>query len=173
MCAKYNIRCEAMDWKWRYNGSAVASQFILAVNSLFNCGSSTEKILKEGLRMVLGNGRRIDFWRELGNDDLQLLNAFPRIFSLSSKKNGPVDSFGSWQGQVWVWDIPLRRPCFDWEKDIWNAFASRLEQFKPRTLFQDTIAWSFSPKGIFSVGSFRKKPEESSLVADKVDPSIV
>ena len=102
--------------------------------------------------MVLGDGRRMDFWRELGSEEMPLMNAFPRIFSLSSKRNGPVEDFGSWQGQVWVWNIPLRRTCFDWEKDLWNAFISRLEQFKPRNLIKTRLLGLFVLK-VFSLSA--------------------
>ena len=102
-----------------------------------------------------------------------LKNAFPRIYALAVKRSGPVEDFGSWEGRCWVWKVMLRRQVFDWERDQWNAFVCRLDQFKPRILFSDALAWLFSPKGIFSVGSFRKSLEELREGATVADSSLV
>jgi hypothetical protein len=111
ICAKYGVRRGELLWNWR--ASNQGSDFVKVVNSLFITGSLTEWILKEGMKLILGDGRRIDFWNELGGDHMYLMNAFPRIYALSSKKFGMVESFGSWQGQNWVCKIPMRRHLFD------------------------------------------------------------
>ncbi|KAK0574763.1 hypothetical protein LWI29_028697 [Acer saccharum] len=170
ICAKYDVRSEALVWKWRDNGSD--SSFVKAVGNLYVNGSLTEPILRKGLVSVLGDGRRIDFWTELGGDALPLMNAFPRIYVLSSKKTGSVDQFGVWQGQRWVWNVPLRRSLFDWEKDQWEAFMCRLDHFKPRRLFGDALGWSFCSNGIFTVSSFRRCLEDSAMEAITVDSNF-
>ena len=88
-----------------------------AVSSLFASGSLSECILRKGLNFVVWDRRKVEFWSDLGNQDTPLKNEFPRIFSLSVKKSGPVHEFGYWNDKVWVWDIPMRRPLFDWEKE--------------------------------------------------------
>ncbi|KAK0602706.1 hypothetical protein LWI29_036147 [Acer saccharum] len=126
-------------WVWRF-GNEDSSLWRRAVNSLFANGSVSGSILREGLKFVVGDGKRVDFWSELGREEAPLKNSFPRILALSVKKSGPVQE---------------------------------LNQFKPRTLFKDAIAWSYSPKGLFSVNYFHRCLEDSGLESSKGDASLV
>ena len=46
---------------WRGSNAKSASHFVKAVACLFNSGSRSEGLLKEGIRVVLGDGSRISF----------------------------------------------------------------------------------------------------------------
>ena len=64
-----------------------------------------------------------------------------------------------------VWEIALRRPCFDWEKSQWDILMNILESIPIRKFIPDMLAWSFCKDGKFSVGSFRTSLEDFSFVS--------
>ena len=72
--------------------------FIKAVGSLFDQDSMSEKILNQGLRVIVGDGNRVNFWTDLYDAHVPLCRAFTRIFALAINKSGPVKGFGKWQG---------------------------------------------------------------------------
>ncbi|KAK3206841.1 hypothetical protein Dsin_020887 [Dipteronia sinensis] len=83
-------------------------------------------VLKEGLQVVVGNGERVRFWEDLKWDSVPLQTAFPRMFSLSSNKEGRLHDFGRWQGLTWIWEVPLRRAVLGWEQEQWRCFMAAL-----------------------------------------------
>ena len=114
-----------------------------------------------GFHVIIGRGDRAIFWSDIRCNSASLKEDFPRIFVLSSNKNGFMKDFGSWQKEVWRWDIPMRRPLFDWETKVWESFRSVLDKIKIRRWTSDKIAWSMCKLGIFSVSSFQKCLENS------------
>ncbi|KAK3197809.1 hypothetical protein Dsin_021227 [Dipteronia sinensis] len=75
--------------------------------------------------------------------------AFPRIYALASQKDGLVCELGRWEGDCWIWDIPLRRSIFDWEIAQWNGFKLALNCISIRFGCPDALAWTFCPNGSF------------------------
>ncbi|KAK3206849.1 hypothetical protein Dsin_020895 [Dipteronia sinensis] len=98
----------------------------------------------------------------------QLRLACPRIFALSTSKQGVVSDFGKWIDSQWVLDVPLRRPLFDWKKEQWQVFFNCLDCNIIRSFVPDILVWANRSDGIFSVGSFRNSMEKASITnADK------
>ncbi|KAK3224854.1 hypothetical protein Dsin_004716 [Dipteronia sinensis] len=91
---------------------------------------------------------------------MPLKDAYPRLYALSINKTGPISEFGKWEGKVWRLDFQLRRKLFDWELDVWNVFTNTLAGVKMQKLVADTIAWSYYPKGLYTVSSFRRCVED-------------
>ncbi|KAK3230988.1 hypothetical protein Dsin_002869 [Dipteronia sinensis] len=141
---------------WNISGGASSSSFLKSVGSLFEEGSHSAKILREGLRVVVGRGNRARLWNDITVDGAPLKEAFPRIFALAGSKAGYVCDYGSWSGSVWSWDIALRRACFDWELEQWELFRNSIESIQISECIPATIGWSFCPDGQFSIKSFRK-----------------
>ena len=56
ICEKYGVDKSSLWWDWQVSKSA--SQFVRAVSSLFKEVSRTSMVIKEGFRVVLGNGER-------------------------------------------------------------------------------------------------------------------
>ncbi|KAK3220709.1 hypothetical protein Dsin_014679 [Dipteronia sinensis] len=162
ICAKYGVPNDNLFWDWK---GTKASAFVKAVGSLYDHESKTQKFINEGFTVVIGNGKRASFWFDRYGLQMPLREACPRIFALATKKEGSVHEFGSWQGSRWSWEIILRRPPFEWEKDQWRIFSTFLDSIKIRDCNHDTLAWSFCSNGIFSVGSFRRcmEDDESDL----------
>ncbi|TXG70803.1 hypothetical protein EZV62_005738 [Acer yangbiense] len=63
------------------------------MGKLFVDESRSSKILKEGLRVVVGNGERVTFWRDLSCDSIPLNSAFSMIHALASNKNEAINDF--------------------------------------------------------------------------------
>ncbi|KAK3188494.1 hypothetical protein Dsin_028055 [Dipteronia sinensis] len=87
-------------------------------------------VMDERLRVILGKGDKANFWSDVMVEGETLKEDFPRIFSLTSKKRGCVREYGSWDGNIWKWDISLRSPCFNWELEQWECFRKCLENIK-------------------------------------------
>ncbi|KAK3213095.1 hypothetical protein Dsin_017801 [Dipteronia sinensis] len=141
ICAKYGVSMEALKWDW--NGGCCSSPFIKAVASLLIEGS------------CFGEG-----------ENGQLKSACPRIYALSIHKQGAISNFRKWLGSQWVWEVPLRKPLFDWEKEHWRMFLSCLDCINVRNSASDIQVWVNSPDGIFSVRSFQKSLEEGTMIKD-------
>ncbi|KAK3221407.1 hypothetical protein Dsin_008432 [Dipteronia sinensis] len=113
ICAKYGVKLNCLQWDW--NVATTASPFIKAISSLFTTGSSSEKIIGEGLKVVVGSGTRVSFWKDSWNGVVPFMGAYPRIFALAVKKDGFICEFGRWREGEWIWEVELRRRIFDWE----------------------------------------------------------
>ncbi|KAK2654081.1 hypothetical protein Ddye_013937 [Dipteronia dyeriana] len=132
------------------------SDFFKDVSNLATVDHRAHSIIKNGLQVVCGNGERIKLWKDIVWDSIPLKLAFPRIFVLSSNKEGAVKDFGNLEGSKWVWDIKLRRPNFGWEREQWQVFVMSLDNINVRKDFHDTIVWVHCTNGIFSVSSFQR-----------------
>ncbi|XVF77531.1 hypothetical protein PTKIN_Ptkin14bG0052200 [Pterospermum kingtungense] len=82
------------------------------------------------LGYVLGNGSRIEFWSIEWISSVILKNRFPKIFALSSIKDGAVKEYGRLINNKWVWNIPLRKRLFSWERQQWNELMAVLNDFQ-------------------------------------------
>ncbi|KAK3211461.1 hypothetical protein Dsin_016167 [Dipteronia sinensis] len=78
----------------RRKGSLEKCHVCQAVASLFGEGIGSSRVLNDGLNVVIGDGRRANFWDIVGGDSVQLKNVCPRIFALAVKKQGAVQEFG-------------------------------------------------------------------------------
>ncbi|KAK3206816.1 hypothetical protein Dsin_020862 [Dipteronia sinensis] len=83
-----------------------------SVGSLFDKGSATAKILKDGINVVVGNGEKTKFWSNLWWDNITLKTVCPRTYALFVNEDGFVNDFGRWTNSSWVWEVPLRRHLF-------------------------------------------------------------
>ncbi|KAK3205479.1 hypothetical protein Dsin_019525 [Dipteronia sinensis] len=77
-------------------------RFEKAVSGLFDHGSESAKILKEGLRVVVGRGDRARLWYDLVVDGMPLKEVFPRVFSLAAVEDDCVIDYGNKDGNVWI-----------------------------------------------------------------------
>ena len=139
ICVKYKVYPNSLLRDWKVSNASV---FVKSVSNLFKQGSNSDLILKKGLCVIIGNGNRAQFWYDLCSIHLPLNLAFPRIYALAVKKSDPVADFGQWQGNRWAWNISLRRPIFDWEKDQMMVFSCFINRFRLWKLFLDKVAWS-------------------------------
>ncbi|KAK3219672.1 hypothetical protein Dsin_013642 [Dipteronia sinensis] len=139
ICAKYGVLLDNLFWDWKASRSA--SFFVKAVGSLLEIGSMSEKVLKDGLKVVIGSGNKADFWNDRYGFDLTLNIACPRIYALALNKNGRVADYRKWDGLRWEWEVKMRRPVFDWEKNQMAVLLNLLECLKIRRHISDVLAW--------------------------------
>lgn len=90
--------------------------------------------------------------------------AFLGLFALATNKAGVVSDFRSWCDDKWRWQLGLRRPLFDWERDQWKGFMLALDYVAVRQSIPDNLAWMFNVDGMFSVCSFRLSLEGQPFV---------
>ena len=54
---------------------------------------SLANIFKDNIKIVTGNGNRIDFWRDNWGGGRELIREFPRLWSVALNRNGCVVEF--------------------------------------------------------------------------------
>lgn len=96
-------------------------------------------------------GRRISFWNQLWNGTQKLSFKYPRLYRLSTLKNGSVRDFCSTEDGQIAWDFHFRRNLLD--ADI-SELIHLLEDIKNVTLKEgDAISWNPDRNGTFSISS--------------------
>ncbi|KAK3231414.1 hypothetical protein Dsin_003295 [Dipteronia sinensis] len=161
ICEKYGVPMKALKWDWKEDCSP--SPFVKAMASLLIEGSVSKKVLRSVFKDVIGNENKSLFWDIDTRESGKLRSACPRIYALAISKQGVISDFGKWIGSQWIWEVPLRRPLFDWKKEQWSVFLSCLDNIIIRNFVPDILAWVNMLDGKFSVGSFRKSMEDGSM----------
>ncbi|KAK2662363.1 hypothetical protein Ddye_000937 [Dipteronia dyeriana] len=92
LCVKYGLNPSLifLDGQGVKNGS----YFFKAVSSLLRAEHRAFNIIKIGFQAVCGNGERLRLWHYIVWDSVPLKGAVPRIFTLSSNKEGAIKEFG-------------------------------------------------------------------------------
>ncbi|KAK3219371.1 hypothetical protein Dsin_013341 [Dipteronia sinensis] len=65
------------------------------VSTLFGNETTSKRILKDGLNIVLGDGSKANFWGMSGGDMIKIKVACPIVYALAIRKLGVVQDFGS------------------------------------------------------------------------------
>ncbi|KAK3184991.1 hypothetical protein Dsin_032277 [Dipteronia sinensis] len=81
ICARYGVSLSDLTWEWK--GFSLASLFVKAVASLFVKEFASNRVLKEGLKVILCDGSRGKFWEITVGDSLQLKDVCPKIYALA------------------------------------------------------------------------------------------
>ena len=101
---------------------------------------------------LVGNGRRVRFWRDRWYGDSPLCVSFPSLFALFVDKEAQVAD---------IWD-PLAKggwnPCFsrafnDWEVEEVERFLEQLHEKRLHGDVDDMVFWTETRSGKFSVKS--------------------
>ncbi|KAK3229009.1 hypothetical protein Dsin_000890 [Dipteronia sinensis] len=144
---------------WDWDGGHLTSNFITSVGGLLKTNLMADEIIAELLGVVVGNGMRASFWRDLKVAGIPLADACPRIHALAAKKIRAINEFGAWNDIVWQWNIVTRRPLLGWEEEFWFNFINEVEKFKLRRSMPDFLIWTLTSYGQLSVSSFRREIE--------------
>jgi len=108
---------------------------------------------EDGFKWKVGDGNDISFWKDNWMDCGTLKRVFPRLFSINLAKEAMMDELGSWSSGVWVWQLPWRKPFFDWEKSL----EGQLHQvfLEARLVMGEVDSWVWKVGGLqmFSVNS--------------------
>ncbi|CAL5323657.1 unnamed protein product [Camellia sinensis] len=124
VCSKYMI--DEGQWLPPINSSARLSRIwgdVLAVASL---NQPLVEFFVEKFQIKAGKGSRIKFWYDKWLGGSCLKDEFPRLFSLSTVKDGSLSFFFERKFSSGVWNFCFRRPLCDWEKAEANRLAEVL-----------------------------------------------
>ena len=116
------------------------------------------------ISFLVGNGRRVRFWRDRWCGDSLLCVSFPSLFALiEDKKTWMADIWeplveGGWGG----WNPCFSRSLNDWEVDEVESFLRRLHGKKVCDDVEDVVFWTETKSGKFSVKSLYNALEPCS-----------
>nr|CAN70867.1 hypothetical protein VITISV_027610 [Vitis vinifera] len=162
-------------WNWRFANEreALWNQVIRGKYGEERGGWSSREVreahglgLWKGIRMnwelvsnrlvfIVGNGRRVRFWRDKWCGDSPLCSSFPSLFALTDDKEESVanvwDSLaeGGWGG----WNPCFVRAFNDWEVEEASSFMERLHRSRVIEDVEDRVSWTETKSGKFSVKS--------------------
>ena len=114
---------------------------------------------------VVGNGRRVKFWKDGWCGDEPLCVSLPSLFALASSEE-------AWVADLWVhssegggWNPSFSRPLNDWEIEIVECFLSRIQNKVVVEEREDEVFWAVTKNGSFSVKSLISILEEVRVSA--------
>ncbi|XP_028056986.1 uncharacterized protein LOC114260979 [Camellia sinensis] len=116
----------------------------------------------QNFKLVIGNGRRFQFWTDRWCNNQNLSVTFPRLFTLSVDKDGNLFDFFHRREVDSDWKLVFRRPLLAWE-DEEVLKLNDLLQNAPRLNegVLDSCSWLARPSGAFIVASTWKWVEAS------------
>jgi hypothetical protein len=113
---------------------------------------------------VVGNGLPTRFWLDVWVGNIPLCDRFPRLFSISSFKDGMVRVFleelESWSRGDWGW----RRRLFVWERSLLENLVALIPRLALSDV-EDAWRWVVEESGVFTVKS-------AYLLLGNVFPSV-
>ena len=108
----------------------------------------------QGIRCKIGDGRKALFWHDTWVGDRPLKMVFPRLFSIASIKDAPIESMGSWDGWSWSWNLSWTRSLRTRDALERDSLQALLEEVCLSFESSDEFIWAFCKSGSFSVKSF-------------------
>lgn len=107
------------------------------------------------VRLKVGVGDRVRFWRDRWCGDLSLESQFPLIFAIVADYEVLVATVKIGERPSTVWNVRLRRNVQDWEQDQLVDLLGFLYGLKFVGDGQDSLVWDCPrSKGVFTVSSF-------------------
>jgi hypothetical protein len=110
--------------------------------------------ISDSIRRKVGNGVGTSFWNSMwvGGSPGTLAVLFPRLYSLSTQKEGKVVDFFRDVGGTREWNFVWRRTLFQWEEALVLSLREVL-QLVVLNLEEDRWVWMPDVEGSFSVKS--------------------
>ncbi|RVW78924.1 putative ribonuclease H protein [Vitis vinifera] len=118
-----------------------------------------KEIRKEGALMqnkvsfLVGNGRRVKFWKDIWWGNFPLCNSFPSLYAFASSKEAWVEEFWDTSGVEGVWSPRFSRPFNDWEVEEVERLLLTIRGARLSPLMEDRMRWKVTSNGSFSVKS--------------------
>jgi hypothetical protein len=100
----------------------------------------------------VGRGNNTNFWSETWVGDQPLRDRFPRLYGISTQKEGTIANMGSWVDLQWHWNLEWRRQFFVWEQPLFHQLLHMIEQFQPNQQ-EDVWKWRENMEDGFTVKS--------------------
>lgn len=144
-------------WLPVMEGSGKDSYVWSDILSVLRANAELFEFFKSNCKLVIGNGCRIHFWHDKWMSNVQLKVEFPRLFRLSVDKEGNLSSFMQRRDISGNWRFMFSRSLLAWEEEEVQRLqelirdAPRINEELP-----DSVRWTASPSGQFTVASMRK-----------------
>ncbi|MCH81833.1 putative non-LTR retroelement reverse transcriptase [Trifolium medium] len=100
----------------------------------------------------VGNGANTTFWYDKWVGDMVLKDKFPRLFTISNRKEAMVKDLVMEADGTLSWNFSWRRHLFAWEVALQNELMVVLNEFR-LTNENDVWGWEPEKRGIFTVYS--------------------
>ncbi|KAG2688943.1 hypothetical protein I3760_09G116800 [Carya illinoinensis] len=113
-------------------------------------------VFNHHVKLCVGTGSRIKFWRDVWCASRALKDLYPSLFQLARDKDVLVEEVMELEGGQFLWNINFSRAAQDWELSTFAEFYSLIYSIRPNSQQEDVLWWSLSGKGNFSVRSFYK-----------------
>ncbi|KAE8735747.1 THO complex subunit 1 [Hibiscus syriacus] len=128
LCSKLKVSCNTMSI--REVPHSQSSWILRGIANNYLKNDSEGISFRSNSKLIVGNGKSISFWNDVWADECSLKSLFPRIFVLSTNKEGKIAEFGSFEPSGWVWNVQTRRSLSDWELVQWMDLMSKLKDIQ-------------------------------------------
>jgi hypothetical protein len=152
-------------------GVRFASNWWKDICAIENCVAGKNWLL-ETIRRRMNNGAATLFWTHQWMGEASLAVLFPRLFSLSSQKDGTVKDMYERVGDSLQWRFNWRRRLFRWEEELVNELHTLLEQVRVSEE-EDCWWWLPDPDGVFSVKSCYLHLSKELFDESEIDGSLI
>ena len=113
-------------------------------------------------RFLVGNEKKVKFWKDMWCEDQMLKEAFPNLFLLAVDKDGWVSDAWKEGGELGYWSICFLRHLNDWEMGEMEPLFRKLHSLVIRRDVKDTLGWRESGNGCFSISSLYRSYTRAS-----------
>lgn len=96
------------------------------------------------VRCEVGEGDKINFWKDPWLSGVSLATSHVRLFLNSKQKEESVNRTGRWEDDMWIWDFCWRRRWFVWKVDIVENINHLLANVKLLKKGRDAWRWKLS-----------------------------
>ena len=122
-------------------------------------------LVSSRLSFLVGDGRRVRFWKDNWFGALPFCVSFPSLFALAVSKDAWVNDVWSFADGGGSWSLLFFRPFNDWEVDEVDRFLSSLNGKSVQQDEEDRVLWKETKCGRFSIKSQYKALEPSSTIS--------
>ena len=99
---------------------------------------------------MVGNWRRVKFWKDRWCSKEPLCEIFPSLFAFSDSKGAWVADLWEHRGEGGNWNFRFVRNVHDWELGAMERFLSVLQGYSVKREQEDGVVWKGGNKGVFS-----------------------
>ncbi|RVW48620.1 Transposon TX1 uncharacterized 149 kDa protein [Vitis vinifera] len=118
-----------------------------------------KEIRKEGVLMfknisfIVGDGRRVKFWKDIWCGNIPLCEAFPSLFAFAVSQDAWVADCWDSMGDAGGWYPCFSRSFNNWELEAVASLLSILQGKRLNVGMEDRVVWNASKNETFSVKS--------------------
>ncbi|GLU22974.1 hypothetical protein SLE2022_390100 [Rubroshorea leprosula] len=112
--------------------------------------------VKSGFKMVISEGSKVIFGRDVWTRSCSLDGVFPCLFSISTDTQDIVQQMGEWVDEAWRWRLRWRRRLLTWEQDQEAQLQNIINNVQLQRDTQDRWWWRHEKDGKYTIQSTYK-----------------